>query len=285
MNPRKLLQAIVVPYDVDRQDTGGARGPRELLARGFPERLREAGWEIQEDEIRCRREWAAKEETVAEVGRGIAEAVALAHERRRFPLVLAGGCLAAVGTVAGLQRLGRDVAVVWIDAHGDFNTPETSPSGYWDGMALAAVCGRSLPAVCGKIELQPLQCRNVVHLAGRAFDPQEIEDIRRLELAVVPPDQICGEPALRRLRRCIDGRQLYLHVDLDGIDPQDAPAVGFPVPGGPRLDDLLRCLAELPTPAAMTFSAMSFDRATGEESGRMIETCLRLVEALGVRLP
>ncbi|HEX9945051.1 MAG TPA: arginase family protein [Thermoanaerobaculia bacterium] len=276
----KTVEVIVVPYDVERRDTEMARAPRELLARGFPDRLREAGWEVHLTEIEDPPVGASKEETVIAVGRGISGAVARARSQGRFPLVLSGGCLAAVGVVAGLQRLGRDPGVVWIDAHGDFNTPGSSPSGYWDGMALAAICGRSLPEVSEGIGLRrPIPLRDVVHLAGRDFDPPEAEDARRLGLAAIPAERICDEPSIEQLRGRAAARELYLHVDLDGLDPQDAPAVSVPVPGGARLAELLRCLTALPAPAAMTFSALGFDQASDEEAARTLETCARLVDA------
>jgi arginase len=276
-----ILQAILVPYDVERQDTNSARGPRELLARGFRDRLREAGWEVHQTVASGPGEGASKAETVAGVGRGIAREVALARSQERFPLVLSGGCLSAVGTVTGLQRSSGDqVGVVWIDAHGDFNTPESTTTGYWDGMSLAALCGRSLAEVCTEIGLRPLPVQNVLHLAGRDFDPPEIEAMHRLGLTAVPPDQMHGEPALERLRRHAEGREIYLHVDMDGLDPRDAPAVSFPVPGGPSLEDLLRCMAVLSPPAALTISALDFERVDDEGAARTIGTCLRLIETL-----
>ncbi|HKV11340.1 MAG TPA: arginase family protein [Thermoanaerobaculia bacterium] len=279
----RSLEAIVVPYDVERDDTGSARGPRELLARGFLDILRNAGWKVHETPVWSRREGGAKPEVVAELARSVARAVASAGSRQRFPLVLSGGCLSAVGVVTGIERLGRDLGIVWIDAHGDFNTPESTPSGYWDGMSLAAVCGRSLPEVFKAVELRPVHFRNVVHLAGRDFDPPEVEDFSRLNVAVVPPEAICEERTLQEIRRITAGKDLYLHVDLDGIDPTDAPAVSFPVPKGPRLDDVLRCLEVLARPAAMTFSSMSFDKVDEEGGRRMVDTCVRLVEAFAAR--
>lgn len=274
----RALETILVPYEVERDDTGMARAPRELLAHGFLEALQGSGREVHQSEVWSRARNGTKGEVVADLGRAVARAVASVHARKRFPLILSGGCLTALGVVAGLQRLGRDLAVVWIDAHGDFNTPESTPSGYWDGMALAAVCGRSLPEIFKEIELRPIHFRNVVHLAGRAFDPPEVEDFERLSLTVIPPQDVCDEAALQRIQRSIQGKELYLHIDLDGLDPRDAPAVAFPVPNGPSLEELLRCLETLGQPAAMTLSAMSFERVDEERTRKMVATCARLVE-------
>jgi arginase len=280
----KAIEIIVSPYDVERRDTPMARGPHGLLEHGLPGRLREAGWEIHLTEVRAPDE-SPKLAAVSGIGRRIARAVELAITRGRFPLILSGGCLAGLGVVAGLQRLGRDVAVVWIDAHGDFNTPETSASGYWDGMALAAVCGESLPELREGIGGRPLGVGRAVHLAGRAFDPLEIGNVERLGLTAIPPDHVATAATREILRRRAAGRSLYLHVDVDGLDPRDAPAVGFPVPDGARLADLLLCRDALPAPAAMTLSALGFDRADAGEAGRTAEACARLVEAFAGDFP
>ncbi|HVT57607.1 MAG TPA: arginase family protein [Thermoanaerobaculia bacterium] len=280
----RAVEVIVVPYDVERDDTGAARAPAALLERGFLAGLAESGWKVHETEIAPRRAGAAKADVVADLGLGIARAVAIAHSRKRFPLVLAGGCLCAVGVVTGLQRMGRELEIVWIDAHGDFNTPESTPSGYWDGMALAAVCGRSLREVYKSVELRPIHFRSVVHLAGRAFDPPEVEDFRRLNLKLVPPELVASPETHRLLTREAGEktqRGLYLHVDVDGLDPGDAPAVNYPAPGGPALAAVLGCFELLPVPAAMTLSALNFERVGEEEARRTVATCLRLVNAFG----
>jgi arginase len=154
-------------------------------------------------------------------------------------------------------------------------------------MALAAVCGRSLPEVYKEVELRPLHYRNVAHLAGRAFDPPEIEDIRRLDLTVIPPHLLCGDEARQAIERCVTGakgarggREIYLHLDVDGIDPRDAPAVNFPVPDGPPLDDVLTCLAGLPPPAAMTLAGLNFERVDEDRARQTADACARVVQSL-----
>jgi arginase len=276
------LDLIAVPWDVERGDTGAARAPAELAARGFPDRLRATGREIREITVDPVHEGSPKAELVAEIGRGIARAVALARTGGRFPLVLSGGCLAAIGVLAGLQVSGCDPGVLWIDAHGDFNTPESSPSDYWDGMALAAACGVCLPELREAIGLRPLPVERAVHLAGRAFDPLEAVNMNRHGLRRIAAGELAGPEAREPIHRLAGANGWYLHVDLDGLDPRDVPAVGFPEPDGVRLDDLLEALGGLPPPAAMTFSALSFDGAGEAAAERTIAACLRLVEAFAV---
>ncbi len=271
------IDLIQVPYEVEQRETAMARAPGELLAAGFAERLAALGHAVGQRAIQAR-EATGKIAVVASVTRRTARLVARSRTRKRFPLVLSGGCLTAVGVATGLQRPGRRLAVVWIDAHGDFNTPETTPSGYWDGMALAAICGRSLARILRRVDTSAVSYDRVAHLGGRKLDPLEIEDFARLKMLLVPAEEVAGAAARVR-ERIGSAQELYLHIDLDGLDPSDAPAVNFPEPGGIALEDLLRLLAELPAPAALTLAGMNFEST--DDAGRrlMLETCLRLARA------
>src|SRR5258708_14551132 len=127
--PGREMDVIVVPYDVERDDTPGARGARELVSRGLLAEVERRGLGVHVSEIPLRRPGAGKAEVVAAIGRTVARAVALAHSQRRFPPVVSGGCLVAVGVVTGLQRTGRELRAASVDAHRDFNTPASTPTG------------------------------------------------------------------------------------------------------------------------------------------------------------
>ncbi len=275
MKPR--IELIVVPYEVERDDTPMARGPEGLLARGFGEALAADGCDVREERVRAE---AAPDRAavVASAARETARAVAAARREGRFPLVLAGGCLAAVGVTGALRLEGLDVGIVWCDAHGDFNTPKTSPSGYWEGMALAAACGLGLEDVYGDLGFPPVAVGRIAHLGGRNLDPPEVEAFARLGVLLLPP-RVLADPAAaagRIAERLAGADALYLHLDLDALDPADAPAVGFPEPGGIRLDDLVECLARLGPPTAFTLSALRFDGVDEAAAQRMAAACVRL---------
>lgn len=277
------VQLIIVPYEVERSEGPVARAPFELLDLGLAERLTEAGYDVRRTDL-WHRAGDSREAIVASVARETARAVALAESRGRFPLVLSGGCLTAVGVVDGLQRVGEEVQVVWVDAHGDFNTPETTPSGYLDGMALAAVCGRSLGQIFEPIDPRTVPCCSLVHIGGRDFDPPELEDFERLNVTLIGPRQVGSEKAQSALRGQLDpGRSTYLHLDLDGLDPSEAPAVHFPVDGGVRVDGLLELLGVLGPPAALTLAGLDFGSADAAARRTTFATCMRLVEAVLTR--
>ncbi len=275
----RRIEIVIVPYDVEHDDTALARSPRELLEAGFKERLEEAGYQVTVSEVWSRQK-GDRETVVGSVALMTARQVARARSRERFPLVLSGGCLAAVGVVSGLQRPGRRIGILWIDAHGDFNTPESTPSGYWDGMSLAAVCGRSLEPIYKRVELQPVSYLSIAHLGGRSLDPPEVEDFARLRVLLVPPGPAALEKAFPELVERLDrSRELYFHIDVDGIDPRDLPGTHLPEPDGVRLKDLVKCFGDLRPPTGMTISGLNLERIDEKRLERTVDACLELVLA------
>ena len=167
------------------------------------------------------------------------------------PLVVGGDCTTMLGTVAGLRRTGRTFGLVCFDAHGDFNTPETTPSGNVHGMTVAAVSGRGAPELLDLFGPVPGVLPERITLLGvRDLDPPEAVALAASPVVVVDPRQLriqgaqaSGELALRRAGDATEG--ILLHLDLDVLDPAVAPGVGLPVPGGLTLDELWATLEPL----------------------------------------
>ena len=152
------------------------------------------------------------------------------------PVVWAGDCVVILGVLAGLQQRGIDPTLVFFDAHGDFNTWETTPSGFLGGMPLAMATGRGDQTIVEALGLQPMDDRGVVLVDGRHLDPRERDavassGIRHLSMSDLADVAYEGP--------------LYVHIDVDVVDPEDMPAVNYPAPGGRRLDDVVDALATL----------------------------------------
>ena len=156
-----------------------------------------------------------------------------------FPVVLGGDHSIAMGSVIGCRR-GERTGVIWVDAHGDFNVPETSPSGNIHGMPLAALCGRGVPrlvdlgrpAVPGPV----LRGEDVVLIGIRDLDPGEKRLLREAGVTVYTMKEVdrlgvtrIAEETLARLGHL---SRVHLSLDADVLDPEVAPGVGTPVPGG-----------------------------------------------------
>src|SRR5436309_2130353 len=133
------IAIITVPYDSGLRNERMGRGPGCILEAGFAERLADDGHRVSVSAIETRTTFRVEAEVGVDLADQVASGVRAARARSALPMILSGNCNTSVGTLAGL---GHEVGVVWFDAHGDFNTPETSPSGYFDGMALAIATGR-----------------------------------------------------------------------------------------------------------------------------------------------
>jgi arginase len=167
----------------------------------------------------------------------IAELVARAAGEGYLPLVLGGDHSVALGTLGGLARSHGPGGVLWLDAHGDVNRPETSPSGNVHGMPLAAAMGVAGPAFESEVYPLPAVDPSRVALVGvRSLDPTERELLSELDVLVLTMSDLDRkglEPALREaLERVSGGGFVHVSLDLDVLDPDVAPGVGTPVRGG-----------------------------------------------------
>ncbi|PZS30199.1 MAG: arginase [Pseudonocardiales bacterium] len=147
------------------------------------------------------------------------------------PLIVSGDCTTSLGVLAGLQRAGRDVGIVWFDAHADFHTEATTTSGYLGGMPLALAAGVGVLTLPDALGLRAVAQSRIVLIDARDTDPGEqvlLEGsavVRRSVQDLTEADLPSGE--------------LYLHVDVDVCDPEAIPDLLYPAPGGPPLDNVL----------------------------------------------
>lgn len=159
-----------------------------------------------------------------------------------FPLVLGGDHSQAIGTISGIasnyRKKGKTLGVIWVDAHTDMNTPETSPSGNIHGMPLSTMLGKGHPKLVAlNGEYPSLRPENVAIIGARDIDPTEAQVVRESGVGIYTMTEIdkrgaavCFEEAIERVSKNADG--IHLSFDLDGVDPREAPGVGTPVPGG-----------------------------------------------------
>ncbi|MBV9669949.1 MAG: arginase, partial [Acidobacteriales bacterium] len=164
-------------------------------------------------------------------------------ESGSVPLVFGGDHSVAAGTVSGVaeffRRKNQKIGLIWIDAHADINTPETSPSGNVHGMPLAAILGLGLPELSNIYDWSPkVDSDNVVIVGVRDIDQTEKDNIRRAGVTEVYTMRDIDERGMRTvieeaLRTAGRGTAGYhISLDMDWIDPEDAPGVGTPVRGG-----------------------------------------------------
>ena len=221
-------------------------GPSAIRYAGLNQRLARAGIEVDDlgdvhgalAETRgSGSERARFLDEILEACSRVADQVRRVRAEGHLPLVLGGDHSVALGTLGGLAGDGGPGGVLWFDAHGDLNTPETTPSGNVHGMPLAAALGR-----CGGtfqrdgLPLPALAPEHVVLIGVRSLDQGEQELVRELGIAVYTISDIDRrgvEPILSEALERVSGASfLHVSVDLDVVDPEFAPGVGTPVRGG-----------------------------------------------------
>ena len=244
MDRPERIAILGAPTEVGTSEPGSVMGPAALRTAGLVRTLRDLGHAVADhgDVVPDGPAEAVGKPAVAAWTRALARRVEAALDADDLPVVVGGDHSLSLGTVEGAMRhcarTGRPLFVLWLDAHADFNTPETSPSGNLHGMPLAALCGEpglsDLFADPGRPALDPTH----VHLFGlRSIDAGEralvaarnveVTDMRHIdEFGVVAP--------LRRSLERVAAASGHLHVsfDIDFLDPGLAPAVGTTVPGG-----------------------------------------------------
>ncbi|HEX6627718.1 MAG TPA: arginase family protein [Gemmatimonadaceae bacterium] len=271
------IQILAVPYDSGHRGLRMGAGPEALLKGGLVEALREAGHDVH---VRVAEldpgQWQAEIQSSFELMRMLATGVHEAVAASRFPVILAGNCNTAVGTVAGLGT--GSIGVAWFDAHADFNTPETTTSGFLDGTAVAIITGRCWTQLAATVPgFSPVADDRICLIGTRDIDSLESALLDDSSIRVVAPRQIRGElsSSLQILGEHTD--RIYVHVDLDVLDASVAMANSFAVSGGLTLDDArysLSVIADKFEIAALTLSA--YDPAA-DTNGSAARAALQLI--------
>src|SRR4051812_32172028 len=276
------ITIIGVPYDLDQPYVGKGKAPDALLDHGLAQRLGELGYTTVLAEMIDLPD--SDDPLLPQIGRLMTKVgyeVARSRAAGFFPLIIGGDCLVSLGAVSGLLDP-LNTAVVWIDAHGDFNTPETTISGYLGGMPLACAVGRGLSELREQCKLTaPVPEGNVALIGVRDLDPAEEQLLLASSAALVRGPELENGPAA--LDRVLQGLgklpQLYLHVDIDVLDPAEAPGVDYPVAGGLHLDALTQIVQHtvgLGNIAALALTAVNPEKDIDE---RTVIAALAVIEA------
>jgi arginase family enzyme len=186
----------------------------------------------------------------------------------RFPVLVGGDCSISITTLPTVVRHVPDVHVLWLDAHGDFNTPETTQSGFLGGMCLAAACGRW---DAGLVE-ETVDPTRVVLCGVRDLEGREQVLLETSGVRTVRPSQLADE---------LDGEAVYVHLDLDVLDPSIVPAL-FPVHGGLSDGGLRTLLGEIAGVATLVGVEVTAFEAPEDEAARsaLAETIATIVQPL-----
>jgi len=201
------------------------------------------------------------------VHEALADRVARDVRAGNRPVSIAGDCCTAIGVMAGLQRAGLDPILVWLDAHGDFNTPESTVSGFIGGMPLAMMVGRGDLTLPRAVRLRPVAENDVFLCDARDLDPAEE--------ALLEQSHVHHVPDLEKLPdRLPADRQLYVHFDPDVMNPEDAPAMLYTALGGARLDATHRVAERLAATGRVVAASLTVWQMSEDADRRTERACL-----------
>jgi arginase len=186
---------------------------------------------------------------------------------------MAGDCTVSIGVLAGLQRDVADFSLVWYDAHGDFNTPETTPSGFIGGMPLAMLCGRGDQTIVTGAGAKILPEMDIVLTDARDLDPGEADAVAESAVKHLPD-------VADLLSLDLSDRPLYVHFDCDVLRQSDLSAVSYPADGGPALETIEASLDRLASTNRIAAISVSMWNPDMDQDNRAENLVVDLVERL-----
>ena len=242
------VDVFAVPYDSGFRALRMGAGPARLLDGGVMDGAEERGARISVTTYDGPANMLRAEAQCAfDVQRWLAPRVTESRQRGNLSIVLSGNCMVSVGIVAGLRAASRKAPVVcWFDAHGDFNTPETTESGFLDGMALAVLTGKCWTRAAQSVPgFRPMAEESVALFGTRDLDPLERTALNASEIhwrRTSRRPEPSGDALLALRQRSGD---VYLHVDLDSLDESEATVNPYSSAGGLTRARLVELVGEI----------------------------------------
>lgn len=275
------VSLIQVPYMMGDERQG--KGPNRLLQAGADRVIAAKGVDVAVQRVDRREPFRDSGNAALAVAKRLTQIVRQSLHAGRLPIVLAGGCDVSMGILSGFDH--ANGGVIWFDAHGDFNTPETTLSGYLPGMCMAVITGHCYRSYWAQIgDSTPIREAATLILGVRDLDPAEAERLNDSEIEVVEWHD--GKPdadvhlALDRLAQRTS--EVYVHIDMDSLDPGVAPGVLLaPVPGGISLEQIEQAIRAIFARFRVRAVALAVYDPDHDHDDMTLQTALRIIEVLG----
>ena len=253
---------IEVPFHLGKERVGMGLGPIEMIKSNLIQELLDQGHNLRVEAVRHSSSFENELIAIIELNKRLKEIVKDAIKNNYFPLILGGDCNTSLGTLAGLNS--ENTGIIWLDAHGDFNTPIITLTNYLDGMPLAIATGQCYPDAWAQIaEIDPIDASFVLHVGGRDLDPKERELLESNNIPMISTADLKAisvkkalNPHLQTLKNQV--KDVYLHFDIDILDPQEAPGVDYRTPNGlfsNEVKEIIQGISEVLQIKAVGFAA------------------------------
>ena len=279
------VQVILIPYDSGNRNVRMGSGPEHFVGKGLAEVLQAEGHEVWVETIESNAEFQSEVKTQFELYRLLAESVAEARRNSKFPLILSGNCSATLGAIGGAET--KRLGVIWFDAHGDFNTPETTSSGFLDGMGLAVAAGLCWKRLALSIpNFSPIAGTNILHVGGRDFDSEERALFERAGATVIDAAAIeqmsvrdVLTPVMSKFRFNVE--EAHLHIDLDVLNPKEAPANEYVTEeGGLSVKQIFEAVGLIKENLKITSATIAAFDPKYDTQGKTLQAGLKLIRKI-----
>ncbi len=278
------IHLIQVPYDLGEEQVGMGKGPIRFIQAGADRNLLDHGFEVKVETIT--RDAPAKDDMltkIANINANLAKSVKNAIDEGYFPLVLGGNCNNILGILGGIAS--SKIGIIYFDAHGDYNTPEISISGFFDGMPLAIATGQCYPDLLTQIGVLPIPESYTMHVGARDLDPKERELLESSEVQVVTTHDLKEDTQMRILHSALTKlhsqvQEVYLHIDIDVIDPLEAPGVNYRTPNGLSLGEIEKAIKMIAANFRIKAAAITAYNPDHEEDEKTLQTGFHLLNVI-----
>jgi arginase len=275
-----LIQA---PYMLSDEHQGASKAPQRYMQAGADKLLEALGVTVTVERIERGKPYRDHPGASLALGKQLAPIVRRAIAAGQLPLVLAANCYVSMGILSGFEH--ERCGVIWIDAHGDFNTPDSTISGFFPGMSLAIITGHCYQDLWAQIgNSAPIAEAATLLLGVRELDPAERERLERSAIQVVNWHE--GKPqadvlaSLDALTKRV--QEVYLHIDNDAFDPQVAPGIlDPPVPGGLSLQEMEEIIRAVAARFRIRAAALTTYNPDLDQDEKTLQAGLRIIELLG----
>ncbi len=278
------IMLIQVPYHLGKRAIGMGAGPIRFMQTILIQNLLDHGHSLRLESVILDEPFKDDIKAISRLNTLLRKKVQEGVKNDYFPLILGGNCNTCLGTLAGLND--PTIGIIWFDAHGDFNTPETTPSGFFDGMPFAIATGQCYEDLWSQIaDINPISEFRSLHVGGREFDPEEQGHLEKSQIQVVRTIDIKKKgleegilPVLTQFQS--KTTKIYLHIDIDIVDPQEAPGVDYPAPNGLSLNEVESIIKLIAERFNIEAAALTAYNPSKDESNITLNTGIRILKTI-----
>jgi arginase len=269
------IQVILVPYDSGYSRKRMGCGPDRIFEFGLKPLLERTGIRYESQEVELELPYPTEISAAFALCRSVAERVRSCKERDIFPIVVSGNCNVALGTVSGS---GSETGIIWFDAHGEATTPETTRSGFLDGMPISILTGKAWRTLASSVPgFMPVPGDHIALFGARDLEPAEETLLKDVGVARMTTAEELSNWLLIEAK---EFEQVYVHVDLDVLDPSVATANQWTPPNGISPEVLKDAIAAVREHAKVGALGIASYDPQSDKNGKALSVAVDAVQQL-----